>query len=141
MIDDSSVPGVAAGVDEKDRATSVALLREMMRIRELEQRSLDLSTANPPEMIGSAHLCAGQEAVPVGALAGLANLHAPVRGVREAAHFVHYVSHRTLIKAVTGYHSSFGGGPKPSGKLKERLLRPLACNVPKRNVNQDEGPR
>src|ERR1700738_3175771 len=68
----TSVPAVVAGVDEKDRATSVALLREMMRIRELEQRSLDWSTATPPEVIGSAHLCAGQEAVPVGALAGLA---------------------------------------------------------------------
>ena len=68
----TSVPSVVAGVDQKDRATSVALLREMMRIRELEQRSLDLSTATPPEVIGSAHLCAGQEAVPVGALAGLA---------------------------------------------------------------------
>ena len=66
------VPGVVAGVDEKDRTTSVALLREMMRIRELEPRSLDLSTATPPEVIGSAHLCAGQEAVPVRALAWLA---------------------------------------------------------------------
>ncbi len=61
----TSVPGVVAGVDERDKVTSVALLREMMRIRELEQRSLDLSTATPPEVIGSAHLCAGQEAVPV----------------------------------------------------------------------------
>jgi 2-oxoisovalerate dehydrogenase E1 component len=68
----TSVPGVVADRDQKGRATSVALLREMMRIRELEQRSLDLSTATPPEVIGSAHLCAGQEAVPVGALAGLA---------------------------------------------------------------------
>src|SRR6266849_3768362 len=68
----TSVPSVVAGVDQKDRATSVALLREMMRIRELEQRSLDLSTGTLPEVIGSAHLCAGQEAVPVGALAGLA---------------------------------------------------------------------
>src|ERR1700730_5143837 len=67
----TSVPGLVAGVDEKNRATSVALLREMMRIRQLEQRSLDLSTATPPEVIGSAHLCAGQEAVPVGTLAGL----------------------------------------------------------------------
>src|SRR5580658_9133032 len=67
----TSVPGVVADLDQKDRATSVALLREMLRIRELEQRSLDLSTATPPEVIGSAHFCAGQEAVPVGTLAGL----------------------------------------------------------------------
>src|ERR1700704_4898239 len=68
----TSAPGVVAGVDEGDKVTSVALLREMMRIRELEQRSLDLSTTTPPEVIGSAHFCAGQEAVPVGAIAGLA---------------------------------------------------------------------
>src|ERR1700693_2664211 len=68
----TTVPGVVAGVDKKDRATSVALLREMMCIRELEQRYLALRTATPPQVIGSAHLCAGQEAVPVGALAGLA---------------------------------------------------------------------
>jgi 2-oxoisovalerate dehydrogenase E1 component len=68
----TSVPGVVSGADKSDSATSVALLREMVRIRELEQRSLDLSTTTPPEVIGSAHLCAGQEAVPVGALAGLA---------------------------------------------------------------------
>jgi 2-oxoisovalerate dehydrogenase E1 component len=71
MIDDYFRPRVVAGIDQKGRPTSVALLREMMRFRELEQRSLDLSTAAPPEVIGSAHLCAGQDAVPVGALAGL----------------------------------------------------------------------
>jgi 2-oxoisovalerate dehydrogenase E1 component len=68
----TSVPGVVSGADKKDRASSVALLREMVCIRELEQRALDLSTATPPEVIGSVHLCAGQEAVPVGTLAGLA---------------------------------------------------------------------
>ena len=68
----TSVPGVVAGVDKNDSAVSIGLLREMLRIRELEQRSLDLSTATPPEVIGSAHLCAGQEAVPVGTLAALA---------------------------------------------------------------------
>src|ERR1700677_658962 len=67
----TSVPGVVGGVDKHDKATSIALLKEMLRIRELEQRSLDLSTTTPPAVIGSAHFCAGQEAVPVGALAGL----------------------------------------------------------------------
>src|SRR6201994_3442598 len=68
----ASVSGVATHVAKDDHATSIELLREMLRIRELEQRSLDLSKATPPEVIGSAHLCAGQEAVPVGTLAGLA---------------------------------------------------------------------
>jgi 2-oxoisovalerate dehydrogenase E1 component len=67
----SSVPAVSTGINRNDKFTSIALLREMLRIRELEQRSLDLSTTTPPEVIGSAHFCAGQEAVPVGALAGL----------------------------------------------------------------------
>jgi 2-oxoisovalerate dehydrogenase E1 component len=52
-------------------ADGVALLRDMLLIRELEQRSLDLSLATPPAVIGSAHFCAGQEAVPVGTLAAL----------------------------------------------------------------------
>src|ERR1700738_5359649 len=68
----ASISGVTTSVDKNDQATSVALLREMLRIRELEQRSLDLSTTTPPEVIGSAHFCAVQEAVPVGAIAGLA---------------------------------------------------------------------
>jgi 2-oxoisovalerate dehydrogenase E1 component len=67
----ASVSGVATHVAKDDHATSVALLREMLRIRELEQRSLELSTTTPPEVVGSAHFCAGQEAVPVGAVAGL----------------------------------------------------------------------
>jgi len=69
----ASVSGVATGVGKNDQATSVALLRDMLRIRELEQRSLDLSTATPPEVIGSAHFCAGQEAVPVGTLVALSD--------------------------------------------------------------------
>ena len=55
---------------EQPGANSVALLRKMMQIREFEQRSLALSQTAPPEVIGSAHFCAGQEAVPVGATRG-----------------------------------------------------------------------
>jgi 2-oxoisovalerate dehydrogenase E1 component len=58
-------------IDEQQSGNGVALLRKMMLIRELEQRSLDLSQTTPPEVVGSAHFCAGQEAVPVGTLAGL----------------------------------------------------------------------
>jgi 2-oxoisovalerate dehydrogenase E1 component len=58
-------------LDEQRGADGVALLRKMMLIRELEQRSLDLSQTTPPEVVGSAHFCAGQEAVPVGTLAAL----------------------------------------------------------------------
>jgi 2-oxoisovalerate dehydrogenase E1 component len=65
------VSSIADGTDKNERATCVSLLRQMLLIRELEQRSLDLSTASPPEVVGSAHFCAGQEAVPVGTLAAL----------------------------------------------------------------------
>src|ERR1700731_539177 len=67
----SSVSDIADRTDRNEQSNSVALLREMLLIRELEQRSLDLSAAVPPQVIGSAHLCAGQEAVPVGVVAGL----------------------------------------------------------------------
>jgi 2-oxoisovalerate dehydrogenase E1 component len=53
------------------KAEVSALLRQMMLIREIEQKALELSTATPPAIVGSVHLCAGQEAVPVGAIAGL----------------------------------------------------------------------
>lgn len=56
---------------EQNESGSVALLKQMLLIRELEQRALDLSLATPPEVVGSAHFCAGQEAVPVGTLAAL----------------------------------------------------------------------
>ena len=58
-------------IREQNNESNTALLKQMLLIRELEQRSLDLSLAIPPEVIGSAHFCAGQEAVPVGALAAL----------------------------------------------------------------------
>jgi 2-oxoisovalerate dehydrogenase E1 component len=46
-------------------------LRKMMEIRIFEQHVLDLGKREPPQVVGSAHLCAGQEAVPVGALAAV----------------------------------------------------------------------
>jgi 2-oxoisovalerate dehydrogenase E1 component len=48
-----------------------AAYRQMLFIRGFEQRCLDLSTATPPGIAGSIHLCAGQEAIPVGAMAAL----------------------------------------------------------------------
>jgi 2-oxoisovalerate dehydrogenase E1 component len=67
----SSVSDIAHRTDRNEKSDPVALLKEMLLIRELEQRTLDLSTSVPPQVIGSAHLCAGQEAVPVGVAAGL----------------------------------------------------------------------
>lgn len=49
-----------------------ALFR-IARIRLFEQVIWDLSREKAPAVVGSVHLCAGQEAVPVGALAGLSS--------------------------------------------------------------------
>jgi 2-oxoisovalerate dehydrogenase E1 component len=46
--------------------------RRMQRIRLFEKRCLELSGGTEPLIAGSLHLCAGHEAVPVGALAVLA---------------------------------------------------------------------
>jgi 2-oxoisovalerate dehydrogenase E1 component len=66
-----SVSGVTGGFEKNDKPNPLELLRQMLLIRELEQRTLDLSLSVPPKVIGSVHLCAGQEAVPVGTIAGL----------------------------------------------------------------------
>ncbi len=62
-----------AGQDNFDPEHSYLLdaLKKMMEIRLFEQRVLDLSQTVPPQILGSAHLCAGQEAVPIGAVAAL----------------------------------------------------------------------
>ncbi|MDB5927121.1 MAG: transketolase [Betaproteobacteria bacterium] len=43
----------------------------MQTIRKFEERVLQLSRGDAPEIVGSVHLCGGQEAIPVGALAAL----------------------------------------------------------------------
>ena len=45
--------------------------RSMQTIRMFESQVLQLSRGDAPEVVGSVHLCAGQEAIPVGALAAL----------------------------------------------------------------------
>lgn len=45
--------------------------RRMQTIRMFEHQVLQLTRGDAPEVAGSAHLCAGQEAIPVGALAAL----------------------------------------------------------------------
>lgn len=54
-----------------DHAYLLDALRRMVEIRTVEQYSLDFSQGNPPQFLGSAHFCAGQEAVPVATVAGL----------------------------------------------------------------------
>ena len=51
--------------------TNLDFYRRVHFIRAFEQRVWDLSGEKPPLVAGSTHLCAGQEAVPVGAAAAL----------------------------------------------------------------------
>jgi len=62
-----------ANVDPVVQAAGFSLLayRRMHFIRAFEQSCWDLSAATPPAIAGSIHLCAGQEAIPVGAAAAL----------------------------------------------------------------------
>src|SRR5262249_18800506 len=62
---------VLSSLSVDSNALKVELLRNMLVIREVERQARDLSVATPPKILGSVHLCAGQEAVPVGALAAL----------------------------------------------------------------------
>lgn len=50
---------------------AVELLSRMAFIRAFEAKALDMSTSKTPDILGSVHLSAGQEAVAVGAIAGL----------------------------------------------------------------------
>jgi 2-oxoisovalerate dehydrogenase E1 component len=47
------------------------VLKRIIEIRTAEQYAQELSQATPPRYMGSSHLCAGQEAVPVATVAGL----------------------------------------------------------------------
>lgn len=49
----------------------LAAFRRMAVIRAFEAKCLELSRSDPPVAVGSIHLCAGQEAIPVGARAAL----------------------------------------------------------------------
>jgi 2-oxoisovalerate dehydrogenase E1 component len=58
-------------VADSDRAYLLDCLKRIIHIRAFEQCALEASQAVPPKVLGSIHLCAGQEAVPVAAVAGL----------------------------------------------------------------------
>jgi 2-oxoisovalerate dehydrogenase E1 component len=62
---------IGLSISDSDREYLLDCLKRMIRIRTVEQFALDLSQTNPPQIVGSIHLCAGQEAVPVGAVTAL----------------------------------------------------------------------
>lgn len=51
----------------QDRDFALSAFRDLSFIRAFEQKAWDLSVEQPPAVVGSVHLCAGQEAIPVGA--------------------------------------------------------------------------
>lgn len=57
----------ASRIRSEDAAFALAAYRRMAFIRAFEKRCWDLSAKTPPPIAGSVHLCAGQEAIPVGA--------------------------------------------------------------------------
>lgn len=57
-------------IDKNDAEFAREMLARMSFIRAFEARILSLTQTNPPQLMGSTHLCAGQEAVPLGAVAG-----------------------------------------------------------------------
>lgn len=59
------------GLADADHNYLLSCLKKILQIRTLEQYTQDLSQAVPPKVIGSAHLCAGQEAIPVATIAAL----------------------------------------------------------------------
>ena len=73
MAEERSTLAEPAPVSANDAPFALAALRRMMFLRAFERACWDLSIANPPKVAGSVHLCAGQEAIPVGACAALAD--------------------------------------------------------------------
>lgn len=67
--DHAAVAGAGAKPDRRE--AGVEFYRRIHFIRAFEQRLWDLSAEKPPLVASSMHLCAGQEAVPVGAAAVL----------------------------------------------------------------------
>lgn len=69
----STVDSLVSGPNKlnADDSYLIHALKGMMEIRTVEQYSFDFSQETPPRFLGSAHFCAGQEAVPVGTIAGL----------------------------------------------------------------------
>ena len=67
-----SMEGKAARpIAAQDRGFAIEAFSRIAFIRAFEAKVLELSRTNPPSVVGSTHLCAGQEAVPLGAIAAL----------------------------------------------------------------------
>jgi 2-oxoisovalerate dehydrogenase E1 component len=118
----------------KDATFAIRALKRMLFIRAFERRCLDLSRNSPPQVMGSIHLCAGQEAVPVGAwalesgipavdlLAEICHRATGINGGRAGSAMVMSTAHRFL-----GENSIVGAGV------------PIACGSALASVVQGDG--
>lgn len=74
MAEERPTSAAVAPVSPNDASFALSALRRMMFVRAFERACWDLSSTNPPVIAGSLHLCAGQEAIPVGACAALTDV-------------------------------------------------------------------
>jgi 2-oxoisovalerate dehydrogenase E1 component len=58
-------------IPEQDAEFARTMLERIAFVRAFETKALELSKTSPPAVVGSVHLCAGQEAVPLAAMAAL----------------------------------------------------------------------
>lgn len=61
----------AEGRNQSDDGFRLEILEQAAFIRAFEAKVLAMTQTNPPQVLGSVHLCAGQEVVPTAAIAGL----------------------------------------------------------------------
>ena len=66
-----TMEGDATPIAGHDRSFAIDAFSQIAFIRAFEAKVLELSQTTPPVVAGSTHLCAGQEAVPLGAIAAL----------------------------------------------------------------------
>lgn len=64
-------PKAEARLRGQDRDFALSAFQSMSFIRAFEKKAWDMSISQPPAIVGSVHLCAGQEAIPVGACTAL----------------------------------------------------------------------
>ncbi|MEO6012518.1 MAG: thiamine pyrophosphate-dependent enzyme [Devosia sp.] len=67
----STAAATKNAIKDKDHNFARDMLARIAFIRAFEAKAWSLTQVNPPRVPGSMHFCAGQEAVPLGALAGL----------------------------------------------------------------------
>lgn len=67
----SAVTSTKSAIRDQDHNFAREMLGRIAFIRAFEAKAWVLTQVNPPRVPGSMHFCAGQEAVPLGALAGL----------------------------------------------------------------------